>query len=81
MGCVHSSCGCSAADGNSTKLTWGAAGGGRALVLATVFTPIKFIICIWAAQTSPCYKWKVSLKARAFSVPWWMFLISARSTL
>lgn len=47
-----------------------------ALVLAAVFTPIKFIICIWAAQTSPCYKWKVSLKARAFSVPRWMFLIS-----
>lgn len=54
---------------------------GRALVLATVFTPIIFIICIWAAQTSPCYKWKVSLKARAFSVPSWMFLISARSML
>lgn len=54
---------------------------GRDLVLATVFTTIKFIICIWATQTSLRYKWKVSLKAGAFSVPWWMFLISAHSTL
>lgn len=54
---------------------------GRALVLAAAFTPATFIICIWAAQTSPCCKWKVSLKARAFSVPWWMFLISAPSML